>query len=91
MSPDDIRSIFTLAANRASRFRISLPEWPHRPKQSYAACVEDFDGPLPEDAVNAIATLEELAEKAEKGLQMSTGIFQWLCPTNRNEARAETT
>ncbi|MFT3673504.1 pyridoxal phosphate-dependent decarboxylase family protein [Aestuariivirga sp.] len=73
MSPDEIKSIFALAAHRASRFRISLPDWPHSPMQSYGACVEDFDGPLPEDAVNAIAALEELAEKAEKGLQMSTG------------------
>lgn len=80
MSPEEIRHLFGLAADRASRFRMTLPEWPHSPRQGYAACLKDFDAPLPENPGDAAAILTELADKAEKGLQMSTGnrFFGWV-------------
>ncbi|MCA0434052.1 MAG: aspartate aminotransferase family protein [Proteobacteria bacterium] len=80
MTPYEIRRLFTIAHERAVRFRTERDLWPQSPRQNYAACRADFDAALPEDPVPPEEVIAELADRAERGLQMSTGprFFAWV-------------
>ncbi len=80
MSPEEIKKLFALAQARAVKFRAGQEAWPQSPRQNYAACRADFDAPVPESPGTAEDVLNELADKAEQGLQMSSGprFFAWV-------------
>src|SRR5271165_1874931 len=70
----------SLAARRGIDFRSRTAEALERPLQSYDACVADFDAPLPETPQAPLSVIGDLADKAERGLQMATGprFFGWV-------------
>lgn len=76
----DIEALFARAAARASEYRSSMKDGPHRPNQYYADSTAGFDEPLPEEPSPQLAVLDDLVAKATPGLQATTGprFFGWV-------------
>lgn len=76
----DIEALFRQAADEAARYRNSISDRPHRPRQDYAAASAAFEEALPEAPTEPRAVIEELVARAEPGLHLMTGprFFGWV-------------
>ncbi|WP_269931202.1 pyridoxal phosphate-dependent decarboxylase family protein [Aminobacter sp. HY435] len=80
MQEDSIGRLLQQAAARAIRYRDELPSRPQRPVHDYAGSLAAFDEPLPERGFSGERVIDELAERAEPGLNATTGsgFFGWV-------------
>ena len=80
MEGDWTARLLRQAAELAIRYRSELPSRPQRPLQGYAEALAAFDGPLPEDGEPGEFVIDELAARAEPGLNATTGsrFFGWV-------------
>ncbi len=80
MGEESARDVFRRAAEHAARFREKIAEAPQRPEVSYPAALETFHEPLPEQGSPGLDVADELAAKAEPGLNAMTGprFFGWV-------------
>jgi len=77
---ESIADLLQAAAGAAIRFREAVPDMPHRPLQTYAEALANFEAPTPEVPAEGKAVIGELIARAEQGLQMATGprFFGWV-------------
>lgn len=76
----DLELMLRHAAEIAMGFRRTLDERSHRPAKSFADMRSAFAAPLPEQGMDGMAVIEELAALADPGLAMMTGprFFGWV-------------
>ncbi|WP_432286701.1 aspartate aminotransferase family protein [Aminobacter sp. BA135] len=80
MEGEQIGRLLRQAADHAVRYRSELPSRPQRPLHGYADALAAFDGPLPETGEAPGVVVDELAARAEPGLNVTTGarFFGWV-------------
>lgn len=68
------------AAEHAIRYRKQLPSRPQRPIHGYTEALAAFDEPLPQEGAKATEVIDELAKRAEPGLNATTcaRFFGWV-------------
>lgn len=80
MQDNAIGRLLEQAAAHAIRYRNELPTRPQRPIRDYAQSLAAFEEPLPETGFPAGEVIDELAKRAEPGLNATTGnaFFGWV-------------
>ena len=72
----DERALLIRTAELATQYIETLDTRPIRPDADYAAMLQAFDGPVPEEGMDPIALVDELAAAAEPGLTaMGSGRY----------------
>lgn len=80
MQGDTTGRLLRHAAEHAIRYRSELANRPQRPLHGYPDALATFDGPLPETGEPSETVIDELAARAEPGLNATTGsrFFGWV-------------
>ncbi len=72
----DERALLARTAELAAQYLDTLDTRPIRPDADYAAMLRAVDGPVPEDGMDAVSVVDELAAVAEPGLTaMGSGRY----------------
>ncbi len=76
----DQADLFLRAADHAVAFRDGVDARAQRPELSYREALRVFEAPTPENGIGAAAAIDELVQRAEKGLAAMTGprFFGWV-------------
>lgn len=80
MGNGSVNNLFQRAADHAVRFRNGISEAPQRSLIPYATALERFREPVPERGIADLGLIDDLAARAEPGLQAMTGsrFFGWV-------------
>lgn len=80
MQGDSVGRLLRQAAEHAIRYRTELASRPQRPLHGYPDALTAFDGPLPEVGDTSDTVIDDLAARAEPGLNATTGsrFFGWV-------------
>jgi glutamate/tyrosine decarboxylase-like PLP-dependent enzyme len=80
MKDDELKLFFDTVTEKSVEFRSNIRSLPTAPTRSYAECLEDFGGPVPETGQKLQTIVEELIAKSEGGLLMpaSPRFFGWV-------------
>jgi glutamate/tyrosine decarboxylase-like PLP-dependent enzyme len=80
MQGETVGRLLRQAAEHAIRYRSQLATRPQRPLHGYREALTAFDGPLPEMGDASDTVIDDLAVRAEPGLNVTTGarFFGWV-------------